>query len=446
MRPTLGFPSYFDGDTDKWQSFLFEWEGDPHASRSFPNATSTNDWDAYVTVGIGPITARPAIVLSSETVGFSRGRQLAGFQYLQTPPVPSSAADNPILSVSLGVAGATEDATPLSRLEPNAAHVEPSVIYSGSIAFATGKASSFQIFDYRAVIYWRDADGVYISTSEGPTSTASWGGGNSLGAYRANRAPARITAQSPDGAAFASLAVEVMGFAGEALPYDLTLLADNAMLVIGPEVPGYFDGSTPNDSSFTYEWEGDPDSSESIRTGEEPFDGPSPIVDPSCPPPPPAPRPPQPSIGCEENVEEWRRVWFVIPEEEVYEWGAVVPTLTLEAGDEDVTAMRVTVYENPNGIPPQDFEEDQPYVSRWHVSYLPAGASMTIDGTTESVSVTQASGYVQDAGYLVTGPGQGPLSWPRLECGGEYLVSIETPLGDDPDNVSLSLSLTREFG
>lgn len=217
-------------------------------------------------------------------------------------------------------------------------------------------------------------------------------------------------------------------------------------MVIGDSVPEYFDGATPNDAYFTYSWDGEPDRSESTRVGSPPVDEVGPIVDPNCPPPPPAPMPPQPEIGCEDSIEEWRRVWYVIPAEDVYEWGAIIPSFTIESGALDVDALRITIWENLGDVLPENFDEDQPYEARWNVSYLPANSTMTIDGTTERITATQPGGTPQNAGYLVTGPGSGPVLWSKLTCGDGYLIAVDTPLGDDPENITLTASLTREFG
>lgn len=440
MRSTFGLPSYFDGDTDRWGSGEFYWEGTPHLSRSSVRMRSFSGWNTIFKTAEFSVNVFSSRALGGETSRFLRGRDYISFAY-------GGDANRDLTSISTGTSGIWDiESASTSSLSESAALVEPSVEYSASIAATVGKAGRLSLVgSFTAFIVWRDIDGVSLSRTEGEQIPIAWGGGETLGSYSSFIRTPTVTGFSPAEAAYASVGVRFEEDGGIVGP-DVTLLADTAILVIGDSVPKYFDGATLNDSNFTYSWDGEVDESESTRVGEAVGEGPGPIVDPSCPPPPPAPMPPQPAIGCEDNIEEWRRVWYVIPAEDVYEWGAVIPSFTLESGAIDVDAMRITIWENPGDVLPENFDEDQPYAARWNVSYLPANSSMTIDGTTETITATQPGGTPQNAGYLVTGPGSGPVLWSKLTCGDGYLIAVDTPLGDDPENITLSASLTREFG
>src|SRR5699024_5893259 len=133
---------------------------------------------------------------------------------------------------------------------------------------------------------------------------------------------------------------------------------------------------TSDSANFSYSWDGEPDRSESTRVGEAPNEAPGEIVDPNCPPPPPAPLPPQPALGCSEPTAEWRRAWYVIPEEEVYEWGAMIPSFVINSGADAIDAVRITVWANPNGDAPANFDDSVPFDARWNISSLPANSEM----------------------------------------------------------------------
>lgn len=363
-----------------------------------------------------------------------------------------SEVETGIRSITIGTSGTSISPNlPVEGyLDKNDALVEPSVTHTASISWRMG---AFWGEDARlnraAFIDWRDVNGDFISRSMGGVKAISLRARDDGGSVTYGWGSTEtVTADSPPNAVWAAvgLYLEGPGFDGYLDP-SWSFLVDRAILVIGSKRVDFFDGSSRDTSVYTYFWEGEEDRSPSMRVGEKIIEPPKEIVDPNCPPPPEPPGVPGISLDCRENIDEWRRVWYVIPTEEVYEWGAVLPTFEISSGADDVDSLRISLWGNPDDLLPQDFDDTSAApVGRWNVGYLPANSTMTLDGTTQTVTAQQLGGPIQNAGYLVTGHGNGPVAWPELICGDGYLLAIDTPLGDDPENISLTMTLARRFG
>ena len=429
MQTVVGAPDYFDGSFPNGAGYDYVWEGTPHKSKTLLYMQNPFEW-VYATDQFGLDNFENASSFPSDrTRSTPRGRDVVAGFYAGSRGFDS----RPMTKIKLGtIGGGSSD-----RIV-----IDPLVVYSASIAFSIGRVGSYSGLIY-AYIEWYGENG-FISRSVG-LSTFMAGSDAKRLTYTQFRTK-EVTAQSPVGATRAAVGVIFEALEGDEISPSMTLLADTAILVIGNGVPEYFDGATPDDDVFTYEWEGEADRSLSLRVGDPLPVGTEPIIDPNCPPPPPAPLPPQLALGCATKVEEWRRVWYVIPPEEVYEWGSVLLNFTLNSGGEDVEEMRITLWPNPSGDDPFDFDDRVNYTGRWHVSYMPANSTMVINGTTRTVTTTPPDGVPRDTPDLVHGPGQGPILWPELRCGEQYLIAIDTPLGADYENIDLALELVRRFG
>lgn len=168
------------------------------------------------------------------------------------------------------------------------------------------------------------------------------------------------------------------------------------------------------------------------------------ILDPDCPP---LPQPPRPPMIVQDCVDEgppaggWRRHWLDIPGEEVAAWSATVPTIKLSTLHDDVRQVRVRFFPNPFGYPAQQIDPTS-YCSEFILSYLPANAVLTMDGTVERAVAAVAGRGAVPVNNLLYGTGGGPMSWPELSCGIPYVMTIDMPQTSIND-VSLELALTR---
>lgn len=168
------------------------------------------------------------------------------------------------------------------------------------------------------------------------------------------------------------------------------------------------------------------------------------IIDPDCPPLPSPPRPPlilDPCVNEGAPAGGWQRYWLDIPATEVAAWSATVPTLKLSTLHDDVRQIRVRFHPNPFGYPAQQVDPAS-YCSEFILSYLPANAVLTMDGTVNRAVASVAGRGAVPVNNLLYGTGGVPMTWPELSCGIPYVMTIDMPPTEIND-VSLELSLTR---
>lgn len=154
-----------------------------------------------------------------------------------------------------------------------------------------------------------------------------------------------------------------------------------------------------------------------------------PIYDPTCLAMIAPPAPPSVPFGCYDPDLGWTRYIVSLPDDLIPAWDSVVPVMTIYNASV-MRSMRVRWYENPDG----DFDpNDNPcdFVGDWLISYLPAGASMVIDGVAQQVRVTTPLGHVRRADSLVFQYNSTPIMWPTLSCGWGYIMTIDIP-GTEP--------------
>lgn len=221
-----------------------------------------------------------------------------------------------------------------------------------------------------------------------------------------------------------------------------TITVDAAMITVGAQYP-YFDGSTPDSGQYDYAWLGAPHASVSTRTTLA-ADAVDPLADPDCPAPPSPPGPPAISDDCITEVGVWRRYWVQIAQPEVAEWVATIPTLTIETGTQAAREVRIRYYENPDETPPSAFTPGD-FVAEQIIRYIPPSTTMILDGVSERARASVGGGEYTPADHLVYGTGGAPATWPVLECGQGFLVSLDVPLDAQLGNLTTDLSLTRRM-
>lgn len=168
----------------------------------------------------------------------------------------------------------------------------------------------------------------------------------------------------------------------------------------------------------------------------------APITDPDCPPVPAAPRPPAVPNVCVDNTTLWDRYSFEIEAEKVSGWSQMLPTITLSTKAEDVRQVRVRMTPNPFSWPLAQVDPCG-YCAEFILSYLPANAELTVDGTTRTAYASIAGKAAQPASHLLYGTNGTPITWPSLSCGIPYVMTVDFPSGTDPE-VEVALSLTRQ--
>lgn len=174
---------------------------------------------------------------------------------------------------------------------------------------------------------------------------------------------------------------------------------------------------------------------------EPPVTPPVVIVDPDCPPVPAPPRPPAIVNSCIDGPGTWDRYYLEIPAEEVSAWSAMLPTITLYSGTEDLRQVRVRLTPNPFSWEP-DVVDPFAYCAEFILSYLPSDAELTVDGTVSRAWASIAGSAPVTASNLLYGTDGAPITWPEATCGVPYLLTVDVPVGEG-DEILMSLSLTR---
>lgn len=388
--------AYFDGSMGGAGTRLFFWEGTPHASRSIAREQWPVGWQAGSPTGAA---------LLSQSAGGVSGNYSARLTILSAPTQPG---------VFLG-----------PFYSSGVADIIPGVPYVGSIYARPSKTRWL-----RAVLRWYTAGLQLISEVVGDNKSLT------PAAYQ------RLTVQgtAPDNAAFATVIVTDRV---TWTPWDVDDFLDaDAASITMHSLYEYFDGSTPDTLDLTYSWEGDPNSSVSLREIQPATT--FTLLDPDCAAIPNAPRPPAITNDCVVLVGQWRRFWGVIPAAEVSEWMDILPTITLQSQGADASQVRIRYYRNPDGLVPEQFD-----ASDWEfeqiLSYMPANATVVLDGISESATATVGGRENVPADHLLYGTRGGVVTWPVLTCGTHYLISWDIPLDLPIGDLSMSLELTQRY-
>ncbi|AWN04659.1 minor tail protein [Microbacterium phage Squash] len=308
------------------------------------------------------------------------------------------------------------------------AEVGENVDYVGSIYAWPSKSQRL-----RAVIRWETAGGTYISASTGTVSVVPTDRWTRL----------TVSATSPVGARRAAIVIQDVVGDGWSLWVGGDWLQADAAMISAQSLYPYFDGDTPDSTQFSYEWVGAAKASASLRREVEQaeFD---PLLDPDCPVVPVAPEAPNIITSCIDDIGTWRRYWAAIPEEEVFDWLDVVPTLTITTATAAARQVRIRFYQNPDNLAPQD-ALGLTYESEQVITYIPPRTVITLDGVSESVWASVNGAAEASADHLLVGTGGVPASWPVLSCGSAYLVSFDVPLDAPDGNVVIGAALTTRM-
>ena len=186
----------------------------------------------------------------------------------------------------------------------------------------------------------------------------------------------------------------------------------------------YFDGSTPQDATYTYRWEGALYESPSVAHAQSS----DPLRDPDCAFIPLPPQPPIVMDECLESPEDWVRYSVPIPDD--IPGYALVPLLELSSGADAVRQVRLRLYPAPESGGAQAIEECA-YIGEWVVAYVPPGSTLVIDSRTRTAYVDFGSDR-RSALHLLRGSDGKPFVWPVAEGGRPYYLTADfVPASDD---------------
>ncbi|QNJ55963.1 minor tail protein [Microbacterium phage Rasputia] len=406
-NPNTDPGAYFDGNTPNSTSVTYTWTGTANNSTTVATAVTPTGWAVFERAaascgGTGAVF---------RAVGGASGGTSARAVFFTD-------------ATNAGLQFGTSDQDANAR-----AVVGEDAPYVGSIHVMLSKAQRL-----RAVIRWMTAGGTYISASTGDAVVVQ------PGVWTRLSTGVRV---SPIGARRASVVVQDVTGTGHSLWLGGDWVqADAAMLTLQTLFP-YFDGDDWRDNSqYDYSWVGTPHASESTRSPavQRYVD---PLADPNCPPPPQPPAAPTIQDDCIVPVGTWRRYWAQIPATEISDHLQMIPTIYVETASAAAQQVRVRIYENPNQVTPEDFD-DSSWMSEQIVSFLPARTRLTLEGVDRRAyaSVNGAPDIAADK--LLYGTDGAPASWAMLGCGVAYLLSFDVPLDAPTGNVSVEIDLTRK--
>jgi len=153
----------------------------------------------------------------------------------------------------------------------------------------------------------------------------------------------------------------------------------------------------------------------------------TPIFDPTCSPTVVPPIPPSIPLGCLDIPATWDRWQATIPSADVPIWGTDMPIITLTAGADNLRTIRIRIY--PDSEESLDPNTDScAWSSDLVVSYLPAGATMTIDAASEEVWVQTLNGQNRRADNLLFTTQGKPVTFPTMTCGYQYIVTLDAAI------------------
>jgi hypothetical protein len=224
----------------------------------------------------------------------------------------------------------------------------------------------------------------------------------------------------------------------------MTLTAVNPYVYSGPDYfVRNFMGPHSNTSSNPYvdpnlpgrDWDADGIASQESNCWIPTW---QPLTDPLCPAIIPPPSPVQVALNCYDFPQNFRRRYFVIPNQVVPLWDDLVPTFTIKTGDSEVRPIRVRFYaEDP--FHPDLTPDECSFCGEMTIGYIPANSIMVIDAVQRTIYCSVQDGPLRRADSLVYGNGGQPFSWPLLTCGYRYRVTVDMLLDADPPTMDMTL-------
>lgn len=129
--------------------------------------------------------------------------------------------------------------------------------------------------------------------------------------------------------------------------------------------------------------------------------------------------------GCE-PLERTDPACYFLDGDLITEWFDALPVVTIYSGDRELRNVRVSFQPNPRRLPCDEVVDLDPCSEclELNVSYMPARATLTIDGTTRQATIECRGREAAPANHLLYGSGGTPFEWPTLTCGTSFCVCV----------------------
>jgi hypothetical protein len=402
-NPNTNPGDYYDGGTAPRSDTTFEWNAAAGSSTSRAVGLGVDGWQTNSPTG--------AVVLYQITGGYL-----------------SSKAARMLMTVDATVAGV---AAGMAANETDAAAVTEGGMYFGSIRVRPSRA---QVLSARLTYYDEDWNALDIAISN-PVLISDTTNFSRL--YANSTAPASAAWAITEAVDQTGTGVDWVAWKGGEF-MDL----DRAQVTLGG-LYDEFDGSTADELGFNFDWLDDPNASVSTKTPVpvELFD---PLADPDCDPLPAPPLPPMVLSDCIVEVGTWRRYVVQIGENEVYQHGSTLATLYLRTDASDERQVRIRWYPNPDGLPPDGLDLDA-WEAEQILTYIPPNTVITLDGVTRRAWAGVNGAAPRSADHLLFGTDGVPATWPVLECGIGYVITLDVPTEAPAGNLTTTVALTPVF-
>lgn len=168
----------------------------------------------------------------------------------------------------------------------------------------------------------------------------------------------------------------------------------------------------------------------------------APLYDPECTVVITPPTPPNVALGCWEPPIEgtsYPRHIVTVPEQNFPAYTDLLPIITLTNSGDPIRNIRLRFWPDPDGTL-DVVATPCAWISDIIVSYIPAGY-MVIDASHEDVHFTTTGGHTRRADSLIFATDQRPVVWPVLDCGVQYLITVDTLTADDDRNPVMDVAL-----
>jgi hypothetical protein len=167
----------------------------------------------------------------------------------------------------------------------------------------------------------------------------------------------------------------------------------------------------------------------------------APLYDPECSmviTPPAAPNIPLACWTPPAEDSTHNRTTVTIPAQNFDKFTEAMPTITIQNDVGNIRDLRIRLYPDPDGL--LDINASPcGFISDMVLTFMPVG-TLVIDASREQVHITTEGGHTRRADSLLVGTDLRPIEWPVLDCGVQYLMTVDTLGSDAP--VPMHLDLT----
>lgn len=227
-------------------------------------------------------------------------------------------------------------------------------------------------------------------------------------------------------------------------PSGATFEVSAPMLTFGTSIDGYeipWSAAEPHEidwfsgNSTNAAWLGTVDESVSVLT-------PAPeavVYDPACPPLPLPPAPPSIADACLTLPDSWMRYSIDIPSRFVPVLSSAEPIMTVRSVGA-LNNVRMRFYPASLG----EFAMCG-FTGEMLLSYIPGNSTVVLDATQRTATLVRAGYDDQSVTHLLYGPDGGPIQWPSLTCGEEYIFTVDVEPGGSTSGSEVELEMAVRY-